>query len=349
MRRLELLRKKLTKGQGVYITSYANIFYYSGFTSEDAVLVITPERQLLITDSRYLVQAKEQASTFEILDVADGLSAILSEIEGLQALCFEEDYLTVSRKKRLQDAGKNLQLIEGQKLISSLREKKDKTEIEKIRAAEALGDAAFSHILEFIRVGRTEREVALELEFFMRRQGAQALSFETIVASGVRSCMPHGVATDKVIEAGDFVTLDFGCILDGYCSDMTRTLVVGHASEKQRQIYDVVLAAQKAALDKIAIGVACRDIDRAARDVIASAGFGKNFGHGLGHSVGIEIHESPSFSPKSDAILEEGHVITVEPGIYLEGFGGVRIEDVVAISAKNVANLTKSQKDFIIL
>ncbi|MBE7044198.1 MAG: aminopeptidase P family protein [Ruminococcaceae bacterium] len=349
MNRVEQLRKKLAKGQGVYISSYANIFYYSGFTSEDAVLIITPQRQLLVTDSRYLVQAKEQAPEFEIRDIAKGLSAILSDIEGLQELYFEEDYLTVSREKRLQDAGKNLQLTQGQKLISALREKKDEKEIEKIRAAEALGDAAFSHILNFIRVGQTEREVALELEFFMRKQGAQALSFETIVASGVRSCMPHGVATNKVIEAGDFVTLDFGCILDGYCSDMTRTFVMGHASEKQRQIYDVVLAAQKAALDKIAIGVACRDIDRAARDVIASAGFGKNFGHGLGHSVGIEIHESPSFSPKSDAIVEEGHVITVEPGIYLEGFGGVRIEDVVAISAKNVANLTKSQKDFIIL
>ena len=237
----------------------------------------------------------------------------------------------------------------GQKKISSLRQKKDAEEIAKIRAAEALGDAAFSYILDKIRPGVSEIEIALELEFFMRKNGASGLSFETIAASGVRSAMPHGTASEKMIEKGDFLTLDFGCVLDGYCSDMTRTVVIGAPDLRQKEIYETVLLAQETALSKIEPGVACAEIDRAAREVIQNAGYGDCFGHALGHSVGIEIHEKPVFSPKSKDILEEGHVITVEPGIYLENFGGVRIEDVVAVCGKKAENLTKSPKNFIII
>ena len=182
----------------------------------------------------------------------------------------------------------------------------------------------------------------------MRKNGASRTSFDTIVASGVRSSMPHGVASGEVIEDGDFVTMDFGCVLDGYCSDMTRTVVVGHCSEKQREIYDVVLKAQLAAIAEAAAGKKCSDIDSAARGIIEDAGYGKNFGHSLGHSVGIEIHEMPCFAPKSGDVAEKNNVITVEPGIYIENFGGVRIEDVIVIG-ETAQNLTKSAKELIII
>ena len=179
-------------------------------------------------------------------------------------------------------------------------------------------------------------------------QNAKKTSFETIVASGVRSAMPHGVASDKKIEAGDFVTIDFGCVLDGYCSDMTRTFVMSKADTRQKEIYETVLKAQLSAISAIELGKSCAEIDKAARDIIKDAGYGENFGHSLGHSVGIEIHESPNFSPKSTDMLENGNVITVEPGIYIDGFGGVRIEDVVVIGEKT-QNLTNFTKELMII
>lgn len=181
----------------------------------------------------------------------------------------------------------------------------------------------------------------------MKKNGASKLSFDTIVASGIRSAMPHGVASNKVIEDGDFVTMDFGCVLDGYCSDMTRTVVMGKASRKQKEIYSIVKQAQEAALTAIVCGKACNQIDEAARALICEAGYGENFAHSLGHSVGIEIHESPNFSARCREVITNGHVITVEPGIYIEGFGGVRIEDVVAIWNDKVINLTASSKELI--
>lgn len=345
MTRTDKLREKLREGEGVILTGYANIFYYSGFTSEDALVFITKDRQVLVTDSRYTEQAKLEAYNFEIRDVTEGIAKIASLLD-CEVLGFEENVVTVSQLADFQKFGKKL--VPMQDTISYFRRIKDEREIRKIAAAESLGDAAFSHFLENFEYGMTERDIALMLEFYMRKNGASGTSFDTIVASGKRSCMPHGVATDKVIGIGDFVTLDFGCRLDGYCSDMTRTLVVGKCSERQREIYDTVLRAQKAALDMIAPGVKCSDIDKAARDVITEAGFGNNFGHSLGHSVGIEIHERPAFAPRSDEITEIGNVITCEPGIYIPGFGGVRIEDVVAIG-ENTRNLTKSLKELTIL
>lgn len=346
MNRTGKLRNKLKDGECFYITGRSNVFYYSGFTSEDAALVITANRQILATDSRYIIQAKIQSPEFEIFNIADG-----SPIKSInpKRIGFEGNYLTYSDFKRLENVSGSAELFAADEEISAQRRIKDNTEIEKIRAAEALGDAAFSHILNIIRPGMTEREIACELEFYMQKNGASGTSFETIVASGIRSALPHGVATDKIIEKGDFVTMDFGCVLDGYCSDMTRTVAIGSVSGRQKEIYNIVLAAQKAAIAEISAGKKCSDIDAAARKIIEDAGCGKYFGHALGHSVGIEIHETPCFSPKSKDICEPGNVITVEPGIYIENFGGVRIEDVVAISPKNTANLTKSEKDLIII
>lgn len=345
MTRTDKLRELLGENEGVILTGYPNIFYYSGFTSEDAVVFITKYRQILVTDSRYTVQARQEAKDFEIRDISEGLEKI-ADLSEVDTLGFEEGVVTVKELARYQKFGKKL--IPMQDKISGLRRIKDSFEIKKIAEAEALGDSAYSYVIEHIHAGMTEREVALMLEFYMRKNGASGTSFETIVASGVRSSMPHGVASNKVIGIGDLVTMDFGCKLDGYCSDMTRTIVIGKCSPRQREVYDVVLKAQTAAISAIKIGQKCSDIDKVARDIIIEAGYGKNFGHGLGHSVGIEIHESPAFSPRCDELLQEGNVITVEPGIYIEGWGGVRIEDMVSVG-ENVHNLTKSCKDLTII
>lgn len=346
MTRAEKLQKQIQGDGGFYITSRANIFYYSGFTSADASLLITKDRAVIITDSRYITQAKTEAPDFEFYNISGGLAGIL---EGVDRVGYEEDDISVSSFHELEASAPKSEFFAAGDMISKPRRIKEPAEIEKIRRAEELGDAAFSHILKILRAGISEREAAFELETFMRKNGASGVSFETIVASGARSALPHGTAGEKIIEKGDFVTMDFGCVLDGYCSDMTRTVVIGRADSRQREMYDAVLRAQEAALALAREGVLCSEVDAAARDVLKEAGLGEYFLHSLGHSVGIEIHERPNFSPKSRDVAQCGNVITVEPGVYIEGFGGVRIEDVVAITPKNAENLTKSAKELIII
>lgn len=345
MDRSDKLRQYISDDEAVLITSYPNIFYYSGFTSEDAYLLITKDSSLLLTDSRYTIQAKQQSASYEVCEISNTESIIKSLKQ--QILCIEEDIVSVSQFSKLQGYGKKVKPFS--KKIKYPRRVKEKEEIRKIAQAEELGDRSFSYVLDLIKPGKTEKEIAIELEFFMRRNGASKLSFDTICASGVRSAMPHGVASDKIIEKGDFLTLDFGCVLDGYCSDMTRTVVVGEATQRQKEIYQIVLDAQKSVLDSLRAGISGKDADKLARDIIDKAGYKDNFGHGTGHSVGVEIHELPSLSPKSEDVLEVGNVVSVEPGIYIEGFGGVRIEDLVQIGTENALNLTKSQKDLLII
>ncbi len=346
-KRLENLKNSLRDNEVIYISSYPNIFYYSGFTSSDARLIITHQNQFILTDSRYTIQAKEQASDFEIADISKDYDGIFKKL-GDVLIGYEGESLTVNELKKLEKSLCDNQSVKDmQHIINAPRKIKSDSEIKKIAEAERIGDEAFSYILPKIHEGVSEIELALELEFFMKRAGASTLSFETIVASGARSAMPHGVASKKCIEKGDFVTFDFGCVFEGYCSDMTRTVVMGKASEWQKEIYNVVLSAQQEALNVIEAGKKCSDIDQIARDIIAHAGYDKNFGHGLGHSVGIEIHEMPSLSPKCDDIIQNGHILTVEPGIYIEGKGGVRIEDLVAIQQGQAINLTKSEKTLI--
>lgn len=344
--RIDILRNSLKDGEAAFISSYPNIFYYSGFTSEDGYLLISHDKLLLITDSRYTIQAKNQASEFEVVDIKRGWENIFKMIDA-EFIGYEENRVTVKEYRNLRLKVGSKELIEMQKLITAPRRVKDDTEIEKIAEAERIGDEAFCYVLDRIRAGRTERDVALDIEFFMKKQGASALSFDTISASGLRSAMPHGTATDKPLEKGDFLTLDFGCVYEGYCSDMTRTVVIGHADERQREIYNIVLKAQQSSLDALAAGKRCDEIDAEARKLIKDAGYGDNFGHGLGHSVGIEIHENPSLSPKCTDVIEIGNVLTVEPGIYIEGFGGVRIEDLTAVTSNGVKNLTSSPKQLI--
>lgn len=346
--RIERLCDEMSDGQTALVSGKPNIYYYSGFESDDAILFVSKDKRVLVTDSRYSVQAREQSPDFEIWDISEGMDKIFKKI-GSKEYIYEEESLSVSRFKHYQGCAQDARFSFGTAIMDKPRRIKDESEIKRIREAQRLGDAAFSHILNFIKTGMTEKEVAFELEFFMRRNGASGLSFETIVASGVRSSMPHGVASDKVICRGDFVTMDFGCVLDGYCSDMTRTVVMGECSDRQREIYSVVLTAQKAAVGKVQSGKKCSDIDAVARDIIKNAGYGANFGHSLGHSVGIEIHEKPTLSPNSCDCLTDANTVTVEPGIYIDGFGGVRIEDLVLVNGEKCDNFTNSDKDLLII
>jgi Xaa-Pro aminopeptidase len=346
--RIDRLLSLLRQGQAMLISGYPNIFYYSGFTSEDAYLIISKDRLIIITDSRYFTQAKQEAPDFELADISKGWDKIFEAVSENE-ICFEENNITVAALDKIKEKAKDKRFIKACGKADKPRRRKDKTELELIASAEEIGDMAFSHILEFIRPGMRESEIALELEIYMKKQGASALSFTTIAASGERSAMPHGAASDKTVKKGELLTLDFGCVYHGYCSDMTRTVVLGKPDSKQKEIYDTVLRAQTAAIDGIYEGILCSDADKIAREIIKSAGYGDCFTHSLGHSVGVEIHENPLFSPKSTDTLEDGNVLSVEPGIYIEGWGGVRIEDLIAVSDGKIVNLTHSPKELIVI
>ena len=234
-------------------------------------------------------------------------------------------------------------------LVSRLRMKKNLQEIEFIKKAQSITDKTFEYILNEIKTGVTEKEIALKMEFFMRKCGSEGIAFDIIAVSGKNSSLPHGVPTDKIIENGDFLTLDFGAKWNGYCSDMTRTVAIGNPSQRQTEVYNTVLKAQKAALSAIKPEVTCKEIDKIARDIINQAGFEGCFGHGLGHSLGLEIHENPACNTRDETCLSEGMIMTVEPGIYLENEFGVRIEDMVLVTDNGNINLTKSPKELIIL
>ena len=344
---IERLKKliDIIPANATLILSPENLYYFSGFTGGEGMLYIDKKRLILFTDSRYTVQAKEEAPDFEIIDTANLSVSEFLKSQGDKAYGFEDDYVTFSKFASLKRISPKSVFSPVSSHIDKIRMIKDAQEIEKIKTAANIADSAYSYILDKICVGKTERQISLDLEYFMKSQGAEGLSFDTIVASGVRSALPHGTATDKVIESGDFLTLDFGCKYLGYCSDMTRTVVVGKANDKQKEIYNTVLTAQKAALDTIRAGELANAVDDAARSIIIDAGYGKNFGHGLGHSLGLKVHESPSCSPKSTDVLTENMLMTVEPGIYIEDFGGVRIEDLVLVTEDGHENLTTSEKE----
>lgn len=344
--RIDKLLAAVGDEKAVFISGYPNIYYYSGFTSEDAWLIISRGRRMLVTDSRYFVQARQQSPDFDIVKYEDGWEKIFKAVPEKE-IYIEENVITYGFYQELRKKAQDKRFHGAQKAIDAPRRNKDKDELKIIAEAEEIGSRAFLSMLEFMHPGQTEREIALELEMSMKKQGASGLSFETIAASGVRGAMPHGIASDKAVEKGELLTLDFGCIYKGYCSDMTRTVVFGSPDAKQKEIYDIVLKAQTAALEGIYKGISCKTADELARNVIKEAGYGKYFGHALGHSVGIEIHERPVFSPKSKDTLEEGNVLSVEPGIYIDGWGGVRIEDLIAVKDGKIINLSSASKALI--
>lgn len=350
--RVQKIREILTekKLDGVLISNPYNMRYISGFSGATGYLLITQRESVLFTDSRYTIQAKEESDTFAVVELKNSYTELIKEWiekEQIKILGFEGEDVQVSTYLQWKEAFPVEELKDTGTTIALLRSIKTEEELEKLEEAERIGDKAFSKILEIIRPGMTELEVAAHLEFWMKQYGAEGLSFDTIAASGLNSAKPHAVPGRKVMEKGDFVTMDFGCIYEGYCSDMTRTIVLGKASRKQREIYECVLHAQLEALKFIRAGKTGQEVDKVARDIITNAGYGENFGHGLGHSVGLYIHEEPRLSKKDETVLAENMVVTVEPGIYVENFGGVRIEDMVVVTKEGCRNFAHSAKELI--
>lgn len=332
------------------INADVNRFYLTGFTGSSGIVLFTPENNYFITDFRYTEQAGDQTDGYKILEFNKEVLKKINDIldkDNVKKLGFESKTVSYNKYQEYKEKFVGVELEATEDLIKEMRKIKDKSEIDKIRKAVEITDKAFDHILNFIEPGITEREVALELEYFMKKRGAEKNAFDFIVASGKRSSMPHGVASDKKIENGDFVTMDFGTFYNGYCSDMTRTVVVGEPSKKQKKIYNIVLDAQKSVIEKIKPGMTGKEIDGIARDIIKEKGYGDNFGHGLGHGIGVEVHEGPRASYTTDEIIEKGMVMTDEPGIYLSDWGGVRIEDDLLITEDGCEVLNNSPKELI--
>ncbi len=352
MGRLAKLREHMSerKIDGMLVLQPENRRYLSGFSGSSAALLLTLAEAYLFTDFRYVEQATSQASDFTVIKHAPQMWDTVTEyVAKIPRLGFEPDFVTYEQYQLLYNKFKSTSLVPMGNAIEDLRRVKDEAELTKLQQAADLADEAFHHILTYIMPGMTERQIALELEFFMRREGASGASFDFIVASGPRSSLPHGVASERLVSNGEFITMDFGCIVDGYCSDITRTVILGEPSEQQREIYNLVLKAQLAALAGIKPGVTGMAVDSIARDIITAGGYADNFGHGLGHGVGLAIHEAPRLNPSGDTLLQAGMVVTDEPGIYLPSWGGVRIEDTVVVTSTGCRALTKSPKELIIL
>ncbi len=383
----EIRRNKLAKNifnsgkHVVIIEDPSNLYYYTGFTGGDGMFLLPVEedkisvtdkpddkKQLegfLITDSRYYEQVEKECPDLTLVRLENkGYSALIKELlENLLRQGFWNDSLKNDEKLciALESTMQLVQYVKLQEICTDYRFEiandeilecrmvKDDAEIAKIAEAEAIGDAAFLYLLDLIKPGMTEYEISLELEFFMKRKGAGKLSFDTIVASGSNSSMPHAQVTNRKIQNGDFITLDFGCVYKGYCSDMTRTIAIGNPSAEMKQIYQIVLDANLQVLEKIRADVPCNEIDAIAREYITQQGYGEYFGHGLGHGVGLDIHEEPRFSPKCKVVTSENMVLTDEPGIYLPGKFGVRIEDLIVIQKNGCKVLSTSDKQLIII
>lgn len=344
----EILRHKNLDGMIVY--SSKNRRYLSGFTGYTGYVVLSSERLGLITDFRFFEQACLQCKGFDIIkSVSNIVECVADTIKkyGIRKLAFEDAYMSVSFYEQLKEKLGDVEMVPLGDITGDIRIIKDEEELNCIKKAAQIADSAFSHILEYIKPGVTEKDIALELEYFMKKEGASGNSFNFIIASGIRSSLPYGIATNKKINSSDFLTMDFGCVYNGYCSDMTRTVVIGKANQEQKKIYDIVLKAQVKALGHIKSGVLCKDADKIARDIISDEGYGNNFGHGLGHGVGLAIHEEPRLFATSKRALEKNMVVTVEPGIYITGFGGVRIEDLVVVGENSPIVLSKSSKGLI--
>lgn len=346
---------KAANTEAIVVSSELNQRYLSGLNYTDGFVVVLPETAFLLADFRYIEDARAQvdASEFEILmpdrSMLPSVASILKD-HGVKVALFEEATLSYAWLERFKKAFEGVEMQSGASaMIDALRLYKDASEIEKMTRAQAITDAAFSHILNFITPDRTEVEVALELEFFMRAHGSEGTAFDTIAVSGSNSSRPHGTPRPVKLEKG-FFTMDFGARVDGYCSDMTRTVVIGKADEDMKHLYNTVLQAQTSAIDALRAGMKCFDADKIARDIIENAGYKGCFGHSLGHGVGLFIHETPRLSPASaeTELLLPGHVVTVEPGIYVEGKYGCRIEDMVTVLEDGqIYDFTQSPKQLI--
>ncbi len=359
MTRIEKIRSGiLGKGDAILITSDSNRFYASGFASSAGFMLISQNEAVLYLDFRYCEMAKLAKEKGEL---QNGIEVVLAEKKrkeyicdfvkrcGVKTLLFEDGNLTYSEYISLKnETAGACEIKSAGDIIESCRAVKDESEIERIKKAQSITDKAFSHILGYITPNVTEMDIALELEFFMRKNGAEDVAFDTICVSGAKSSLPHGRPENVKLGKG-FLTMDFGAKYEGYCADMTRTVCIGNPTPEMKKVYDTVLEAQNRAFSEIFAGTLGNRVDSAARDYIYSSGYRGCFGHSLGHSLGIDVHESPNFSPNYCIEIPENAVLSVEPGIYIEGQFGVRIEDIVKISAFGFENLTESTKELIII
>ncbi|RJE89932.1 aminopeptidase P family protein [Paenibacillus sp. 1011MAR3C5] len=353
-KRVERLRKLLEENglDALLIASPHNRRYISGFTGSAGFVLITSGDNYFLTDFRYREQAAKQVQGFQVIEHGvspiDDIRGIL-EKEGIASLGFEQEHVSYGEYLQWGKTLKAIQLKPAAALVEKLRMIKDDAELQVMQEAADLADRTFQHILGVLATGIRESDIALEMEVFMRSNGATSSSFDTIVASGERSALPHGVASDRRLGSDEFVKLDFGAYYNGYCSDLTRTVVIGKPSDKHKEIYNIVLEAQLHALANIRPGMTGMEADALCRDIITKHGYGDNFGHGTGHGLGMEVHEAPRLSRLSDTILTPGMTVTVEPGIYVPGFGGVRIEDDIVITESGIKILTSSPKELICL
>ncbi len=326
----------------IIITDPKNMHYYSGFYNGEGYLLIGKCGNFIFTDSRYTEYAKSLGSEFEVCNITQkNFSDILDD---KSSLAFEDKHISYSQFAKFSKLHSNL--IPCGDMATKPREIKDDGETECIKKASQIADKAFEYVCSIIRKGMTEKEVASEIDCYMKKNGAEGSSFSTIVASGERGSLPHAIPSGREIKSGDLVVMDFGCIVDGYSSDMTRTIAIGDVTAECEKVYHTVLSAQLKALSGIKDGVVAKDIDKLARDIIDKDYYGR-FGHALGHSVGLDIHETPNLSPKNDKPLSCGNVVTVEPGIYIPNMCGVRIEDLVVVTDEGYENLTHSPKELI--
>lgn len=357
-KRIAALREKMAETglDAIVITRASNVDYITGFDGihdeeNPHAALITADETVFITDSRYTEVSGRQSEggPWKVIMTTGGLiEQVAAESArrsfnkvGLEDLV--EQRVFTSYQEKLSPA----EVVATSDVIEKIRYVKSEEEIERIAAAQEIADAAFAHIIEFIEEGMTEREIALELEIEMKRRGAQALAFATIVAAGLNGALPHAVPGDRKVAQGDFITMDFGAQVGGYKSDMTRTVIMGEPTERQREIYETVLAANEASRQAVRAGETGFAIDKAGRDIIEAAGYGKNFGHGTGHGVGLDIHEGPNASPRSKDTFEAGDIITIEPGIYVSDLGGVRIEDLVVVTEDGGRVLSTSPRELI--
>ena len=355
--RIKRLQAELHEGpheklDALYVSHLPNVRYLCGFTGSSGVLVVGRDTAWFLTDSRYRTQAAEEVigADVEVYGLPDQLGAALARIAaslGVARVGFEAEHVAAAAAERLAESFPGCEYVATSGVVEGLRRVKEPEELERIRAAAELADAGLAYVLELVRPGVSERELAIKLESHMRLAGAEAVSFPAIVAAAERSALPHAHPTDRAVEEGRFLLFDLGCVVDGYCSDLTRTVVVGRADAEHRELYELVAAAQRAGLDALGPGRTGAEVDAAARNVIAAAGRGEAFGHSLGHGVGIEIHEAPTLRSTSRDLLAPGHVVTVEPGVYLPGFGGVRIEDLTVVTASGHEPLSHAPKELI--
>jgi len=348
--RLSKLRKRLAAEglDAILITQPENRRYLSGFTGSAGILFISAQEAKLLTDFRYFERATREAPNFELVKIEGKVPPVIAQVvhsAGAKKVGFESTHLTVDAYHSWREVAEGFELVPTKEWVLELRAVKDAAELDSLRKAIALSDAAFIHILDVIEPGMTEREVAWEIESYMRAHGATHAAFDILVGSGPNGAMPHASASERRIRAGEPIVMDFGARVDGYNSDITRTICLGEPDERFEEIYGLVLRAQREAEENIRAGMTGKEADTIARRVIEEAGYGEYFGHNLGHGVGLAVHEKPTAGKNSEDILESGAVITVEPGIYLPGWGGVRIEDIVLITDSGAEVLTRASKE----